>query len=693
VEATGNLGSIAISWRRASIIPTSIALREAMPLLQRIRLIATGLAVLCALPVSAAERLPIEHFTRRPAISDVVISPSGTHLAILVAGPKGYLQLGVMQLNPIGDVRVLAGFDDADVDDVYWINDDRLTYSAFPREGEVRDAGAAVFAIDRDGSDQRALIVWSRAPGRPIHSMESKVLPYGWFLHSTIDDGSDDVFVVRRDTDNAGELRGTELARLNTRTGALRNLSRGAPDGVRRWLLDAKHEPRLLTSYVDGRVHIYWRDGSLPGAGWTEVAAFDPLGAFSFKPLRIDGDRVLVTASNGRDTEALYAFDPRTRQIEPEPLLAVTGFDLSPIFETDSRTGRVVGLHAVADRRFSVWFDADLHRLQRSIDAALPAGRVNRLYCGRCETSRFVVIWSSSDRQPGEFFLFDRTSRSLERIGAARPWIDEVTQGRRSFHRVQTPDGLAMPLIVTHPVGVADGPTPAVVVVHGGPWVRGSDLGWDATAQFLASRGYRVLQPEFRGSTGFGMRLFQAGWKQWGRAMQDDLVTAVQWAAKEGLVDASRVCIYGASYGGYAALMGPIRHPTMYRCAASFAGVTDIDLMYSINWSDTSEVARRYSMPVLIGDPAKDSERLAEVSPLRRVGRIKVPLLLAHGRVDRRVPVEHSERFEGAARSAGVEIDAMYFSAEGHGFSDPRNKSAFLGRLDELLARALAPSR
>lgn len=664
-----------------------------MPPLPGIRTIAACFALLCALPVLAADRLPIEHFTRRPAISDVVISPSGTRLAMLVAGPKGFLQLGVMTLDPIGEVRVLAGFDDGDVRDVRWINDDRLTYSAFPRTGEVRDAGAAVFAIDRDGSDQRALIVWSYAPGRPIHSMESKVLPYGWFLHSTIDDGSDDVFVFRRDTDDAGELRGTELARMNTRTGALRNLSRGSPDGVRRWLLDAKLEPRLLTSYVNGRVRIYWRDAATPDARWTEVAAFDSFGASGFEPLRIDGERVLVSANNGRDTAALYAFDPRTRQMDAEPLLAVTGFDLSPSLEVDSRTGRVVGLHAVADREFSVWFDPDLQRIQQGIDAALPAGRVNRLYCGRCETSRFIVIWSHSDRHPGEFFLFNRKSRSLERIGAARPWIDEATQGRRSFHRVQTPDGLTMPLIVTHPAGAADRPAPAVVVVHGGPWVRGNDLGWDAEAQFLASRGYRVLEPEFRGSTGFGMRHFQAGWKQWGRAMQDDLVTAVQWAAKQGLVDASRVCIYGASYGGYAALMGPITHPSTYRCAASFAGVTDIDLMYSINWSDISEASRRYSMPVLIGDRTKDAERLAEVSPLRRVASIKVPVLLAHGRADRRVPVEHSERFENSARKAGVEIDAMYFSSEGHGFFDPQNKLAFLGRLEELLARALAPPR
>jgi dipeptidyl aminopeptidase/acylaminoacyl peptidase len=338
----------------------------------------------------------------------------------------------------------------------------------------------------------------------------------------------------------------------------------------------------------------------------------------------------------------------------------------------------------------SYWFDAGLQRIQQGIDAALPAGRSNRLYCGRCESTRFFVVRSGSDRQPGEYYLFDRSKPSLERIGASRPWIAEESQGRRSFHRVTTRDGLRMPVYVTHPPGsAADQALPAVVLVHGGPWVRGSDLSWEAEAQFLASRGYRVLEPEFRGSEGYGFRHFKAGWKEWGRAMQDDLVDAVQWAAKQGLVDPAKVCIAGASYGGYAALMGPIANPGVYRCAASFAGVTDIELMYSITWSDTSEASRRYSMPVLIGDRDKDAERLASVSPLKRVADIKVPVLVAHGSADRRVPLDHARKFANAARSAGVAIEQISYSGEGHGFFDPANQADYFGRLERLLESSL----
>jgi dipeptidyl aminopeptidase/acylaminoacyl peptidase len=236
---------------------------------------------------------------------------------------------------------------------------------------------------------------------------------------------------------------------------------------------------------------------------------------------------------------------------------------------------------------------------------------------------------------------------------------------------------------------VAEQRLPAVLLVHGGPWVRGSDLGWSAEAQFYASRGYRVLEPEFRGSAGYGWRHFHAGWKQWGLAMQDDLADAVQWAARQGLIDPARVCIVGGSYGGYAALMGPIAHPGTYRCAASLAGVTDIDLMYSVSWSDFSEEYKRYGMPVLVGDRVKDAEMLARSSPIKRVAEIKVPLLLAHGAQDHRVPIVHEQDFVAAARQAGVDVEVHLYPEEGHGFYDPANRADYYGHLERFLAKAL----
>jgi dipeptidyl aminopeptidase/acylaminoacyl peptidase len=302
-----------------------------------------------------------------------------------------------------------------------------------------------------------------------------------------------------------------------------------------------------------------------------------------------------------------------------------------------------------------------------------------------------VLVSSASDRLPTEYFLYDVDKRSLQRVGGSRPWVQEAQQGRRTWHRVAARDGLELPVVVTHPAGSTEQQAlPTVVLVHGGPWVRGSSLAWDEEAQFLASRGYRVLQPEFRGSDGFGARLWRAGIKQWGLAMQDDLQDVAQWAVKQGLSDGTRQCLVGASYGGYAALMGPVRHPGQWRCVASFAGVTDIDLMYTAH-SDFTVNWRSYGMPDMVGDRVKDAEQLKATSPLQRVAEIKVPVLMGYGWEDRRVPRAHAEKFISAAKDAKVDIEVVSYPHEGHGFGDEKNQADYYNRLAAFLARHLKP--
>ena len=487
----------------------------------------------------------------------------------------------------------------------------------------------------------------------------------------------------------AGDIVEVQMSRLDTVTRSTRSLNLNLPDGVRLWLLDANLQPRMVLSRIKGRSKVYWRAAT--DEKWTEVADFDPLTEPGFTPRWIDDDDSVVVSTRVKgDTSALYRWDPKTRRIDPEPLVQVAGFDLSASLETDPKTGRLLGVHTVLDRRTSVWFDAEMQRVQGAIDAALPKGRSNQLYCGNCQSTRFFVVLSASDRQPGEYFLFDKSKAALQLIGLARPRLDESTQGARTYHRVATRDGLSMPLYVTHPPAVdVKTPMPAVLLVHGGPWVRGASTHWSAEAQFLATRGYRVLEPEFRGSEGYGFKHFRAGWKQWGSGMQDDLVDAIKWASQNAGVDPARVCVMGGSYGGYAALMAPIVHPGAFRCAVSFAGVTDINLMYDITWSDISEESKRYGMPTLIGDQQKDAALLAAASPLKRVAELKVPVLLLHGGEDRRVPVDHARRFVSAAKAAGVEIESHVYAEEGHGFFMPANEADYYRRLEGFLAKAL----
>jgi len=278
-------------------------------------------------------------------------------------------------------------------------------------------------------------------------------------------------------------------------------------------------------------------------------------------------------------------------------------------------------------------------------------------------------------------------------VGADRLHVSGVKpaqMGERNFFRIQARDGLSIPLYVTLPPGRSTGPLPTIVFVHGGPWVRGVTWEWSGEAQFLASRGYAVLEPEFRGSLGYGFKLFEAGWRQWGLAMQDDLADAAKWAIDKGIADPKRIGIGGASYGGYATLMGLIKNPELFRCGFEWVGVTDIDLMYSLARSDMSDEVRTYEFPRIVGDRYKDADQLRETSPLANASRLSQPLLMASGGLDRRVPREHGIKFRDAVSATNRNVEWIEYPDEGHGWYKDDDNIDFWNRVERFLQENLA---
>jgi dipeptidyl aminopeptidase/acylaminoacyl peptidase len=275
-------------------------------------------------------------------------------------------------------------------------------------------------------------------------------------------------------------------------------------------------------------------------------------------------------------------------------------------------------------------------------------------------------------------------------VGQAHKDIDPRQMATLDLHRIKARDGLDLPVWITTPKVPSTSPRPAVVLVHGGPWIRGSHWQWEPTAQFLASRGYLVIEPEFRGSSGFGDKHFKAGWKQWGLSMQDDVADGLLWAVSKGWVDPKRVCIAGASYGGYATLMGLVRHPELYRCGVAWAAVTDPRLLYELDWiSDLPEEYKNFGLPAMLGDPVKDAAALKAVAPVEQAARIKAPLLLAFGLLDRRVPIEHGRHMRDALHEAGRDVEWVTYATEGHGWLILENRVDFAKRLEAFLARNL----
>nr|WP_316641438.1 prolyl oligopeptidase family serine peptidase [uncultured Roseateles sp.] len=650
---------------------------------QQVALSAEAGAVAAALP-SAAD------FFRPAKMLKPTLSPSGRYLAAAVAGDDGRIRLAVLDLENLQDSKIVANYSDADVQRYWWLNDKRLAYTITDLQagsGEWTPPG--LWAVDRDGSASRKLI---RADDQFISDKSSLIidrsLPWHWRFHSTLSDGSDDVLVQDHHFGPDETVDDTSLARLNTRTGQSRSLGGNGESHVMHWWVDGEGKPVASEGWRQGRYASHWRNAQGGWEVWQQGSNYD-FGLPRFHSFLRDGT-VLAVAASKSGTSALYRVDTVSRQLDPEPLVTLKGYDFDGDLIVDMDSGALVGVHFETDAESTAWLDPTLRKVQAEVDALLP-GMANRIDCRHCLASPVMLVSSHSDTQPPVYSIYRRDSKKLSIIARSYPWINARQMGLRDMFSIKARDGLSLPLLLTRPAGKAAGPRPAVVLVHGGPYARGAHWEWEPQAQFLASRGYVVIEPEFRGSTGYGFAHFQAGWKQWGLAMQDDVADALDWAVKQGFVDAKRVCIAGASYGGYATLMGLIKHHDLYQCGFEWVGVSDIELMYTINWSDFSDEWKRFGMPVLVGDREQDAEQLRATSPLKQAQRLRRPLLMAHSGADRRVPLKHGSDFHDAVKKNNPQVEWIVYPDEGHGWRKLETNVDFWTRVERFLDKHIGP--
>jgi acetyl esterase/lipase len=628
-------------------------------------------------------------------IASTSLSPSGRWLALTMMQPAGDRNmLVVLDLHGEQGMKTAAGFTDSDIDDVNWLDDDRIVFDFRDSQsgsGERR-RGAGLFVVARDGKGMKPLVrLESQGITRAGSMLDNRHVlpPTHWLLHVPAG-GGDDVIVGEGSWDAGGALESVLPKRLDVVTGRSRVISGNAPRFVRDWWFDATGEPRVAAVVRDGRSRVLWR---APGQDeWKEIGNF-----VDFKepwwPHSLDGSgRLWVTADDeSSDERVLKRFDVETGRPEDSTVVATPGFSVTARLVSESPGSPILGVRVDTDAEVTVWLEPKLRELQDVIDKRLP-GRINRLQCRRCgQVDMTVLVRSYSDRVPGELLVWRATTKALQFVGKVRQAIDSARMGSTEFHRIKARDGRDLPVWLTMPAGAHTRvPLPTVVLVHGGPWVRGRYWRWNDDVQFLASRGYLVIEPEFRGSTGFGGDHFRAGWRQWGQAMQDDVADALLWAVKQGQADGKRACIAGASYGGYAALMGLVKHPELYRCGVAWVAVSDPGLMFTSPWSDISLQSKRYGYRVLIGDPVADAEMFTSISPLQQAKRIKAPVLLAMGDLDRRVPLEHGTRMRDALREAGNEPEWVVYPLEGHGWQLMQTRLDFALRVERFLARHLA---
>lgn len=652
----------------------------------------SGALAQTSMPTTSPANIPVVDFFKQPALQAPSLSPSGKKIAVIIGTNSGRKGLAVADIATPTKFLGVAQFEDADIRSFAWVNDNRLVFDAVDfQAGLGEQLGSGLYAVNADGTDFLWLIERTgnyRVMGNP----SKRPLPNRHRLFTVLDDGTDDVVVQRYNFLDNQRVPGSTLLKLNTKTLELKTMISSVPEAAQSWVLDRNGIPRaLLASDGKSGIKVQMRTGN--SNEWTTISQSDQFdsSAASFEPFAFDyDDQLWVKArlNNPEKTTALFRYDTKTNAIESKPLFSLKGFDFEGSLIFDGKSKKILGINYTSDAPGTVWFDESLKRIQEEIDKQLP-NTINEISCKRCASAQHFVVRVSSDRQSPMFFLVDRSTLKLQLIGAERPWIDSALTAEVDFVRIPSRDGMEIPTYITKPKG--KGPFPTVVLIHGGPHVRGSVWGFNAETQFLASRGYLVVEPEFRGSLGYGETWFRAGWRQWGLKMQDDMTDAAKWAVSKGLADANRVAIAGGSYGGYAAMMGLIKEPSLFKAGLNFVGVTDIELLYTIGWSDTAgSTWERFGMPKLIGDRDKDIEQFRKTSPLLLAHQIKQPVFMAYGEDDLRVPLPHGTKLRDALiKSGNTQVEWNQYANEGHGFLLEKNKVDFYSRMEKFLAKHL----
>ncbi|MYM69908.1 prolyl oligopeptidase family serine peptidase [Pseudoduganella sp. FT55W] len=655
------------------------------------------LGALAALPaaaqtaVTAPGAIPVAAFFENASFSTPRLSPDARQIAIKVAGKTGRVRLAVTDAAS-RKTKVVAAFDDADISSYHWVNDHRLVFDVADLgtpQGDTR-WGGGLWAVNSDGSGLRQLVRRDSNYNDGITKFNDKLLPWNTFIHEGIGNlDSDDVLVTQYEYGGTGWMNQIALLRLNTVTGKYKTY--GHPADTFDWVVDRQGTPRITVAYRDNQQVIFHRQQE--DQPWTQLASFAlyPSTKEAFDPVTFSPDGTLYVRANLQGADALYTYDIANRKLSEKPAISLPGYDFRGSIEYDQN--KVQGYHYEVDAKGSWWVDAKMKEVQQAVDALLPATN-NIISTALRPTAPYVLVTSSSDVQPAIYRIYNTETRSLSMLGASHPAIAPESMSSTTMVRYKARDGMEIPAYLTTPKAGNGKKLPMVVLVHGGPWVRGVGWDWEAQRQFLASRGYAVLQPEFRGSTGYGSQLFRAGWKQWGLKMQDDVADGTRWAIGQGIADSKRICIAGASYGGYATLMGLVNDPDLYKCGVAWAGVTDLNILKNGHWSAESTWSsggtyQRYGFPVLIGG---DAAQLAATSPLQQAARIKQPLLLAHGGADQTVPIIHGTAFKDAVSKNNAAVEWIFYADEGHGWYLPQNRIDFWGKVEKFLDKNIGAS-
>ena len=615
-----------------------------------------------------AEILPVEHFARLPDLRSAQLSPDGKKVAAIVAVDGESI---VVTLDEDGVTHPLIKTDneDAMIRWIRWGNDERvlLSYRAPSVRFGTKTTETRLMSIRYDGTDKEEMFR-PRSSDNWLPQLQDKVVD--------ILPDDDKHFLVSLDVSGVGS-RG--VYRIDIESGSRRTVKRSQPD-AKDWVTDQQGRPRIAVTFedTDYEILVFDVDGKNPRTLW-EFTSFSenvvwPLG-FGLDP------NTLYVRAYHEGRYAIFNVNLEDPELRLELVISDPYRDIEGELIHSPRTRDAVGVfYSGGDGIYHFW-DEGYRNFATSIDAVLP-DTFNRIV-GFSNNERRYLIYSSNDVTPGIYYLGDRDQGLLQPLGRSYPELDSLDLSPKNRIQISARDELELEAYLTVPESPKDGPMPTIVFPHGGPISR-DDSDFDYWTQFFANRGYAVLQVNFRGSSGYGYDFMKAGLQNYGLTMQDDLEDSTRWLIDAGIADPDRICIVGASYGGYAALMGVADTPELYACAVSFAGLSDLNkfMISKRNYLNYEVVKEQFGT---------DKGQLRETSPRRLADQITVPVLLAHGDKDRVVPVDHSRDMRKALGVADKEYEYLEFDDGDHYLSNAEHRMEFFKAMDVFLAKYLKP--
>ena len=608
--------------------------------------------------VNSLKNIPLKDFFKNPEMSSFQLSPDGKHISYMKPWEDGGRMMNVY-VRPIDsneEVRI-TGATKRSLYGYFWLNDNRIAYV----QDEGGDENIHIYAVNIDGSNNIDLT--------PFENIQARIT-------DDLEDSPDFMLVAL----NKRNPQIHDVYRLNVNSGEMEMIAEN-PGNISGWMTDNDGKLRIATTSDGVNTGLLYREN--------ENDQFKSILVTNFKesvaPLyfTFDNKELYVSSNRGRDKSAIFKFDLNTAK-EGELIFEHNEVDVYGLMRSKKRKV-ITGVSYTTDKRQIHFFDEWRKNLQEKLESKLKGVEVALSDLSKDEKRAIVVTYS--DRSRGTYYYYDIENDNLQKLADLSPWLNEEDMAYMKPISYQSRDGLTIPGYLTLPINYKEGDKlPVVINPHGGPWAR-DGWGFNPEVQFLANRGYAVLQMNFRGSVGYGREFWEISFKQWGKTMQDDITDGVKWLIDEGIADPDRIAIYGASYGGYATLAGLAFTPDLYACGVDYVGVSNIFTLLETlppYW----ELGRQM-MYEMIGNPETEKEILEAASPLFHVDKIKAPLFVAQGANDQRVKQAESDQIVEALKAKGIDVPYMLKEDEGHGFYNEENQFDFYQEMEKFLNKHL----